>query len=91
MADGNHWQKKIADAALGALGTQDYCGVIHWDGPINGFGPPERNGIAKIQAKIIATKMKARIDRMVPGDMPGFDSTLTNMFNNFNNRPPKWR
>ena len=26
---------------------------------------------------------------MVPGDMPGFDGTLTTMLNNFNNLPPE--
>ena len=32
MANGNHWQKVIAREALAALGSQDYCGVVHWDG-----------------------------------------------------------
>lgn len=89
MADGNHWQKKIADAALGALGTQDYCGVIHWEGTDQWLWTANNNGIAKIGSEENRGKMKARIDRMQPGDMPGFDSTLTNMLNNFNNLPPE--
>jgi uncharacterized membrane protein len=88
MADGNHWQKKIAEAALGALGLQDYCGVIHWDGTdqwlwTGGGG----NGIVKLGDDTNRTRMKARIDRMMPGDMPGFDSTLTKMLNDFNSLP----
>ncbi len=31
MAQGNFWQKKIAEEAINALGPQDYCGVIHWN------------------------------------------------------------
>ena len=89
MADGNHWQKKIADAALGALGTQDYCGVIHWDGNDQWLWTAGGNGIAKITSDDNRNKMKGRIDRMVPGDMPGFDGTMTTMLNNFNNLPPE--
>ena len=89
MADGNHWQKKIADAALGALGPQDYCGVIHWDGNDQWLWTAGGNGIAKITSEDNRNKMKGRIDRMVPGDMPGFDGTMTTMLNNFNNLPPE--
>ena len=32
MAQGNFWQKKIGEEALKALGPQDFCGVIHWNG-----------------------------------------------------------
>ena len=31
MAQGNFWQKKIAEEAMKALGPRDYCGVIHYD------------------------------------------------------------
>ena len=89
MADGNHWQKKIADAALGGLGAQDYCGVIHWDGTDQWLWTNAGNGIAKIGGDDNRNKMRARIDRMVPGDMPGFDGTMTTMLNNFNNLPPE--
>ncbi len=30
MADGNHWQKVIAKAAIEQLGPADYGGVLHW-------------------------------------------------------------
>jgi uncharacterized membrane protein len=89
MADGNHWQKKIAEAGLGALGMQDYCGVIHWEGTDQWLwtGGVGGNGIVKIGDDANRNRMKARIDRMVPGDMPGFDSTLAKMLNDFNNLP----
>src|SRR4029079_2411758 len=31
IAEGNHWQKVIAEEALKVLGPSDYCGCIHWD------------------------------------------------------------
>ena len=84
MANGNHWQKKIADAALGTLGGQDYCGVIHWEGTDQWLWTTSGNGIAKIGDEDNRGKMKGRIDRMTPGDMPAFDSTLTKILNDFN-------
>ena len=30
MAEGNHWQKVIAKAAIEQLGPADYGGVLHW-------------------------------------------------------------
>ena len=32
IAEGNHWQKVIAKEAIKTLGTQDYCGILHWSG-----------------------------------------------------------
>ncbi len=87
MADGNHWQKKIADAALATLGAQDYCGVIHWEGTDQWLWTSGGNGVAKIGDEANRNRMKARIDRMVPGDMPGFDSSLRQILNDMNNLP----
>ncbi|HEY2883334.1 MAG TPA: vWA domain-containing protein, partial [Pirellulales bacterium] len=87
MADGNHWQKKIADAALGTLGGQDYCGVIHWEGTDQWLWTTSGNGIAKIGDDSNRGKMKARIDRMTPGDMPAFDGSLALALNDFNTLP----
>jgi uncharacterized membrane protein len=73
LADGNHWQKRIAAEAIKALGSQDYCGLLHWNGTESwlwnhpkGMVPvgPSRN------------KMLAYLDRMTPGDMPDFDPTM---------------
>ena len=90
MADGNHWQKKIADAALEALGTQDYCGVIHWDGNRSmALDRRRQRHREDWRSEDNRNKMKARIDRMVPGDMPGFEARMTTMLNDFNNLPPE--
>ena len=89
MANGNHWQKKIADAALGALGNQDYCGVIHWEGTDQWLWTAGGGGIVKIGDGDNRNRMRGRIDRMIPGDMPAFDGTLTKILNDFNNLPPE--
>jgi hypothetical protein len=89
MANGNHWQKKIADAALNTLGSQDYCGVIHWEGTDQWLWTSGGNGIAKIGDEQNRKRMQGRIDRMVPGDMIAFDSTLALILNDFNNLPPE--
>jgi uncharacterized membrane protein/Mg-chelatase subunit ChlD len=69
IAEGNYWQKVVAKAAIGALSSYDYAGLLHWEGqeawlfslrPI-GSG---RNGMLRL------------IDRMTPGDMPDFDPSL---------------
>jgi len=90
MANGNYWQKQIAGAALGTLGVQDYCGVMHWEGTDQWLWTAGgANGIVKIGDEANRGKMKGRIDRMVPGDMPAFDSSLQKMLNDFNTLPPE--
>ena len=32
IAEGNYWQKVVAKAALNALSTYDYAGMLHWQG-----------------------------------------------------------
>ena len=69
MADGNRWQKKIAKLAVERLGPNDEVGVIdfgftcNWQVAMQEVGP-NRAGIL------------AKIDTMVPGDMPDFDPAL---------------
>ncbi len=69
IPEGNYWQKVVAKAAINALSSYDYAGMLHWEGqeawlftlrPI-GTGRP--------------TMLRA-IDRMTPGDMPDFDPSL---------------
>jgi uncharacterized membrane protein/Mg-chelatase subunit ChlD len=70
MPDGNHWQKVIAMEAIKALGSEDYCGVLHWNGIeqwLWGGLTPVRSG---------RDQMLAKVDRMVPGDMPNFDPAM---------------
>jgi uncharacterized membrane protein/Mg-chelatase subunit ChlD len=73
LAEGNFWQKKVGEEALKALGSQDYCGALAWDGSERWlWGHP--NGMRKVGGN--RDLMLSRIDTMVPGDMPDFDPTM---------------
>jgi len=74
LAQGNHWQKKIARAALDSLGPMDYCGVVQFDSAGNAWMWGDKNGLARVGES--RSLMKARLSRMQPGDMPDFDSSL---------------
>jgi uncharacterized membrane protein len=73
MADGNKWQKEIAKLAIDRLGPADMVGVcqygfgggsgVSWHIPFQTVGE-ERAGL------------KAKVDGMMPGDMPDFDPFL---------------
>jgi hypothetical protein len=69
MADGNRWQKKIAKLAVERLGPGDEVGVIDFDWTCKWHIPMQEAG--KNKASILA-----KIDKMVPGDMPDFDPAL---------------
>ncbi len=75
IAQGNFWQKVIAEEAIKALGPRDYCGLLHWDG----MGP---NGCAWLwnpgmcQVGGNRERMLGALSRMAPGDMPDFDPGL---------------
>ncbi len=71
IPEGNFWQKKIAMEALKALGSRDYCGVIHWNGQEQWLWQP---GLAVVGEN--RPKMLTRLDRMMPGDMPDFDPAM---------------
>jgi hypothetical protein len=62
----------IANEAIRALGTRDYCGVIHWSGSEQWLWNP---GLREIGA--YRDTMLAIVDRMVPGDMPSFGPAVT--------------
>jgi uncharacterized membrane protein len=69
IAEGNYWQKVVAKAALNALSSYDYAGLLHWEGQEAWL----------FQLKPIGTgrgTMLRSIDRMTPGDMPDFDPSL---------------
>jgi uncharacterized membrane protein/Mg-chelatase subunit ChlD len=82
MAQGNFWQTKIAQAALNALGAQDYCGVIQWNGTDRWLWKP---GMAKVGENRKA--MLGSLDRMTPGDMPNFDPGLQLALQGFKSVP----
>jgi uncharacterized membrane protein len=75
MAQGNYWQKVIAEEAIKTLGPRDYCGVQHfdWSGA---------QGVAWLWDPAMATvgdnreAMLAAVSKMAPGDMPDFEPAL---------------
>jgi uncharacterized membrane protein len=80
LAEGNHWQKKVAEKAIKALGPMDYCGLIHWDGDDHWlWGEPQ--GIIQIGNR--RNMMLARLGRMQPGDMPEFEPGMKRMLVSF--------
>jgi uncharacterized membrane protein len=69
IAEGNYWQKVVAKAALNALSSYDYAGLLHWEGQESWLFTPRPIGGGR------STMLRA-IDRMTPGDMPDFDPSL---------------
>jgi uncharacterized membrane protein len=69
FANGNFWQKKIAKLAVERLGPSDMVGVIDFDFQCKWHVPFQE--IAGNKAGIMA-----KIDTLVPGDMPDFDPAL---------------
>ncbi|MCE5267577.1 MAG: VWA domain-containing protein, partial [Planctomycetaceae bacterium] len=82
IAEGNHWQKVIAKKAIEALGPQDYCGVIHWNGTSQWLWSA---GLLAVGPN--RDQMMARLDRMTPGDMPDFDPTMALAARGFSQLP----
>jgi len=84
MANGNFWQKKVAQSAIEGLGSQDYCGVLHWNGNDqwlwnhpSGFLPVGPN----------RPRMLTKLDGMWPGDMPFFDPGMRQALRAFSALP----
>src|SRR5262249_10877831 len=69
MAEGNFWQKKIAKLAIERLGPADEVGVIDFDFQCKWH-------IRMQEAGPNRASIMAKIDKMVPGDMPDFDPAL---------------
>ncbi|MGO9599340.1 MAG: glutamine amidotransferase [Isosphaeraceae bacterium] len=69
IAEGNYWQKVVAKAALNALSSYDYAGLLHWEGQEAWLFPLKPIGAGR------GTMLRS-IDRMTPGDMPDFDPSL---------------
>ncbi len=74
LADGNHWQKKVAEKSIMALGPMDYCGLIHWDFGGDRWLWNDPNGLIQVGSR--RRMMMARLGRMQPGDMPEFDPAM---------------
>jgi uncharacterized membrane protein len=69
IAEGNYWQKVVAKAAINALSSYDYTGMLHWEGQEAWLFTLRPIGAGR------STMLRA-IDRMTPGDMPDFDPSL---------------
>jgi uncharacterized membrane protein len=82
MPEGNFWQAKISQAAIKALGNQDYCGLIQWNGVDRWLWKP---GMARVGGQ--RTAMLAAVDKMTPGDMPDFDPGLQMAIQGFKSVP----
>lgn len=74
MAEGNHWQKVIAKAAIEQLGPADYGGVLHWTMRGDAWLWGGKTGLREVGPNRKA--MMAAIGRMTPGDMPQFDPAM---------------
>lgn len=74
MAEGNHWQKVIAKAAVEQLGPSDYAGVLHWTMRGDAWMWGGKNGLLEVGPNRKA--MLAALGRMTPGDMPQFDPAM---------------
>ena len=69
IPEGNYWQAQVAKAAIGALSSYDYAGLIHWENQEAWLFSLRRSARG-------ANSMLRAIDRMTPGDMPDFDPSL---------------
>jgi uncharacterized membrane protein len=69
IPEGNFWQKVVAKAAIKALSSYDYAGLMHWEGQEAWLFTLRPIGSGQ------ASMLRA-IDRMTPGDMPDFDPSL---------------
>lgn len=71
MADGNKWQKDIAKLAIQRLGPADMVGVTQFGGfgAVSWVVPFQEVGEDR-------NRLLAKIDGMMPGDMPDFDPFL---------------
>ena len=46
MPQGNQWQKVVAQVAIKALGAQDYCGLLHFQGTDQWLWAAQEGGCA---------------------------------------------
>lgn len=77
MADGNKWQKEIAKLAIQRLGPEDMVGVTQYGfgggSGVNWHIPFQRVGDRDSSSR---KNLLAKVDSMMPGDMPDFDPFL---------------
>jgi uncharacterized membrane protein len=86
MPQGNFWEKQTAKAAIDSLGPNDYCGVLEWsNNGKNRWLWGGQNGMLEVGAH--RKTMLGALQRMVPMDMPDFDSAMRLAANGLKNAP----
>jgi uncharacterized membrane protein len=74
MADGNYWQMKVCSESIKVLGPMDYCGVVEWNMGQTKWLWKKPNGMDRVlDNREFMLKM---VQRMTPGDMPDFVSSM---------------
>jgi uncharacterized membrane protein len=77
MADGNKWQKVIANMAIDRLAPTDMVGVLYYNGSTKWHVPFQMVGNDR-------GRLKAMVDTMTPGDMMDFDPFLKAAYDTLN-------
>jgi len=80
IPEGNFWQKVVAKAAINALSSYDYAGLLYWEGQEAWLFTLKPIGTGR-------NAMLRLIDRMTPGDMPDFDPSLIKAMRGLNAIP----
>lgn len=74
IAQGNYWQKRIAEESLKVLGAMDYCGILQFTGLGDVWLWGDKNGMLRVGQN--RTAMMQRIRNMSPQDMPDFQPSM---------------
>ncbi len=71
IARGNYWGTEVAKKSLETISSRDYFGVLTYS-----WSPGGVNWDVPLQIASNKSAIKNRIDKMVIGDMPDFDTTM---------------
>ena len=89
MAEGNAWQRKIAQLALEKLSPSDMFGQIHYDHGFNGGKPGHNWHIPFQDIGQNRNRLLKLINSMEPGDMPDVDPAFEKAYKELTN--PEYR
>ncbi|MCA9249605.1 MAG: VWA domain-containing protein [Phycisphaerales bacterium] len=71
IARGNYWGTEVAKKSVDTISSRDYFGVLTYS-----WSPGGVNWDVPLQLATNKNAIKNRIDKMVIGDMPDFDTTM---------------
>ncbi len=71
IARGNYWGTEVAKKSVDTISSRDYFGVLTYS-----WSPGGVNWDVPLQIATNKSAIKNRIDKMVIGDMPDFDTTM---------------